>query len=181
MKTCPKCQRPDAKSISRSGSGHEILRCGKQACGHIFQFIPSAPKFSTPSQTTAPKKIRAKEADPTLGLFPVARARSADPVTSHEAAASITSEALRASQGAVLSLLRLRGPMTDSGIFAAYGVAAVAYETKLPSQSVSGMRTRRAELVQSGLVEFSGDFENLPSGRRSKVWRAVSLGTDPTI
>jgi len=94
-----------------------------------------------------------------------AHARRTDPQTSHEAARSV--ERIRERQQAVLDLLRRRGPMCDEEIARTYaGVAG------LPAQSPSGLRTRRAELVDMGLVEDSGERVTLASGRRSIRWQA---------
>jgi hypothetical protein len=105
-------------------------------------------------------------------LFPqygevMAHARATDPVTSHEAAASIGGDNIRASQQAILDLLR-RKPGTDNDIAYRYGA------WNEPQQSASGLRTRRSELVTKGLVEDSGERVVLPSGRKSIVWRAVT-------
>lgn len=98
-----------------------------------------------------------------------AHARRADPATSHAAAASLTPDRLRASQAEVLNLLRQGGPMCDQAIDA----AALVWHTK---QSTSGLRTRRRELVDAGLVEDSGLRDTLPSGRKSVVWRLTPKG-----
>jgi hypothetical protein len=94
-----------------------------------------------------------------------ARARATDPGTSWEAARSLSSERLRASQAAVLDLLRGLGPATDETI-------AEEYERRglEPYQSPSGLRTRRSELVRAGRVRDSGQLARLRSGRRSKLW-----------
>lgn len=102
----------------------------------------------------------------TDGAVPVAR--RTDPETSHEAAASQTSAHVRASQQAILTVLRALGPMTDESIFAALRASEDA-----PMMSPSGARTRRSELVGLGFVEDSDMKERLPSGRYSIVWRAV--------
>jgi hypothetical protein len=99
-----------------------------------------------------------------LSLFDVSpRARSTDPETSWEAARSITPHVLRENQAAVLNVLRLYGPLTDEGIAAYYG--------DRPKQSPSGLRTRRHELQELGLVEDSGERARLRSGRQAIVWR----------
>jgi len=89
------------------------------------------------------------------------RARSTDPLTSHEAAASV--RRIRESQQAILDVIVAAGPITDEAIFARLTV-------KL---SPSGARTRRAELVERGLVVDSGETAILPSGRRSIKWRSI--------
>lgn len=92
---------------------------------------------------------------------PYAVARNTDPETSHQAAASVSH--IRDSQALVLSLLREQGPMTDDRIYQFHRITKV--------MSPSGARTRRAELVDRGLVEAVGT-ETLPSGRRATRWAA---------
>ena len=99
-----------------------------------------------------------------------AHARRTDPETSHAAAASPTPGTLRPRQAEVLNILR-QGPMHDQRIAA----TALAWHSK---QSPSGLRTRRAELVATGLVEDSGRREILPSGRGSVVWQLTPKGRD---
>lgn len=89
-------------------------------------------------------------------------ARRTDPSTSHEAAESV--ENLTATQKYVLEAL-VR-PRTDLELVEAYGYLKLA-----PRASESGIRSRRAELVRSGLVVDSGERKKLPSGRRAIVWR----------
>lgn len=105
---------------------------------------------------------------PPGGLAGEAHARSTDPGTSHEAARSIDGESLRISQRAVLDLLRTRGPMPDHDLVELYD-RTVPY----PQQSHSGIRTRRRELVDAGLVVDTGERVRLPSGRRAIVWAVV--------
>jgi len=95
-------------------------------------------------------------------MEPVAHARRTDPETSHEAAASVTN--LTSKQAAVLEILRNGGPMCDEQIFDALWDSGF-------KMSPSGARTRRSELVDRGLVEFSGDYLTLKTGRRSRVWQ----------
>jgi hypothetical protein len=94
-----------------------------------------------------------------------AHARATDPQTSHDAAASIPSDKIRASQQAVLSVLRVHGPMDDTGIIEICMLAQ-------PSQSPSGIRTRRSELVAKGLIADSGERRTLASGRKAIIWTA---------
>lgn len=96
----------------------------------------------------------------TLPLFPHAHARRSDPPTSHEAAASLTPEALQDSQKAVLEMLERYGPRTDTDL-----VALVR------DYSSSRVRTARAELVTLGRVADSGQRIVLMSGRKSIVWK----------
>jgi len=90
-------------------------------------------------------------------------ARATDPLTSHEAAASVGD--VRESQRMVLMMLNAVGPGTDEALVEHAG--KVGYPI-----SPSGLRTRRSELVRLGLVEDSGERERLASGRRAIVWRA---------
>ena len=100
-----------------------------------------------------------------------AHARSTDPVTSHEAAASLESDAIRASQQAVYECFRHYGPMYDEEFIQKYGWAARTHGW--PEQSPSGLRTRRSELVtRHRKLEDSGR-RVLPPGktRRTIVWQ----------
>lgn len=88
-----------------------------------------------------------------------ARARRGDPETSHAAAAGVKD--LRLSQSRVRWVLRYVGPLTDEGIW--------PHVSNWMSQS--GARTRRAELVDLGLVEDSGVRNKTHCGRKSIVWQ----------
>ena len=102
-----------------------------------------------------------------------AATRRSDPWTSHEAAQSISWEALRKSEQSVLWVLRVYGKkgLTDPQLIDLYEKARIA--DGLAQQSESGIRSRRAELVKKGLVEERG-HARLPSGRRAIIWRATS-------
>lgn len=98
---------------------------------------------------------------------PTPAARWTDPSTSHEAAESITMDALRESQRHVLNALdALGGSGTDDDIYNALCRRNVIL-------SPSGARTRRSELVAMGLVRDSGDKHVLDSGRRAIIWEVV--------
>jgi hypothetical protein len=111
--------------------------------------------------------------EPTPSLFdvprePAARARRADPSTSHDAARVATDRA-RESQRDVYRLLRRFGPLTDEQLVEAAAQAGV-------QQSPSGLRTRRAELVDAGWVVDTGERRELPGRSRKTVaivWRHV--------
>lgn len=92
-------------------------------------------------------------------------ARNTDPFTSHEAAASVVG--LRPKQLAVLDCLKLYGPTNDPQLLTLYRTHAEAHGW--PEQSDSGLRTRRSELVEKGLI-YPVDTSTLPSGRRALVW-----------
>lgn len=98
------------------------------------------------------------------GVVPpeVAHARTTDPETSHEAAETVD---VRTSQAEVLRLLEL-GPATDEEL------AGRAYR-KGVRMSPSGLRSRRAELVDKGLAEHTGEHKLTKAKRRTRVWRAV--------
>lgn len=106
--------------------------------------------------------------DQTSFLFDAPRARTSDPITSHEAAASIAPEDLRPRLAAVLNLLAAFGPMTDELLARHY-----RNYPNLPKQSPSGLRTRRSELVELGLVAASGEYDYTASGRRSIKWETT--------
>ena len=104
-----------------------------------------------------------------------ARARATDPSTSHAAAAKIVDLTNR--QAVVLSILRyqLDGEATDEELCEQYQSLATEYDVEsalgsLPPQSRSGIRTRRRELVDRGLVLDTGRKRTLPSGNKGIVW-----------
>ena len=79
-------------------------------------------------------------------------ARTLDPSTSHQAAASVTN--LTVTKRAILILLETA--MTDFDLVKQYQNHANA--GLVPMASESGIRSRRAELVADGFVEDSGAF-----------------------
>lgn len=103
---------------------------------------------------------------------PRAHARPTDPQTSQAAARSV--RALRDSQNAVLKLLRELGPMDDVLLIERYQEAVL--EGLRPNQSPSGIRSRRAELVEAGEVRDSGRKVRTEGGRNAIVWElAVAI------
>lgn len=97
----------------------------------------------------------------------IAHARLSDPETSHQAAASVGD--LRLSQAAILQFLSTFGPMTDERLVDTY--TAFWRQWDYPAQSPQGIRSRRAELVRLGLVEFTGEKALMSTGRMARVWR----------
>lgn len=93
------------------------------------------------------------------------KARKTDPQTSHDAAESV--ENVTATQQFVLRALRR--PRNDAQLIEAYR----SYKTA-PRASESGIRSRRAELVDAGYVRDSGKRVKMPSGRSSIVWEKAS-------
>lgn len=94
----------------------------------------------------------------------MARARTTDPQTSHDAAGSVQNE--NTIRYWVLKLLDR--PRTDVELVEVYGNMKYA-----PRASESGIRSRRAELVADGLVEATDKRVKLPSGRNAIVWKRV--------
>ncbi|OYN81878.1 hypothetical protein CG716_04995 [Mycolicibacterium sphagni] len=103
----------------------------------------------------------------------MARARAL-PETSRAAFASVTRKGLRDSQLRVLRTLgNLRNGGTDVDIARAYHDSGLA---DLFPQTPSGLRTRRRELADAGLVVDSGKRKRLHTGRNAIVWSKVRNG-----
>lgn len=97
-------------------------------------------------------------------------ARTTDPQTSHDAAASVNQTE---NQRAVYRVLRAHGPATDVELVKAYRAALVRGE--VPKQSDSGIRSRRSELVEKlGVVCDTGRRQKLESGRMANVWEVCN-------
>jgi hypothetical protein len=94
-----------------------------------------------------------------------ARARREDPETSHAAAESV---AVRENQVYVYLTLSRLGPSTDEWLVYCYP----QYQARHP-QSPSGIRTRRKELCDKGLVEATGEKIRGKTGRLMQVWRVT--------
>ena len=96
-----------------------------------------------------------------------AHARWSDPETSHEAASSVE---VTSGQTTVLRLMRsIIAPVTDEQL------VRHIVQRGIPL-SPSGARSRRAELVEKGLVAWNGTFQLLDSGRRARVWYVTVKG-----
>jgi hypothetical protein len=101
-----------------------------------------------------------------------ARARDTDPVTSHEAAESVSQASMTRTRERILLILQTRRSLSDLGIWDAW--QRKWWQEAGQSQiSPSGLRTRRSELVRLGLIRDSGQYEILPSGRRAILWELV--------
>jgi hypothetical protein len=98
-----------------------------------------------------------------------AHARTSHPVTSHEAARSVTR--LPDRQRAVLRVLKLFGPLHNDGLIEQY--RKEKERMMLPVQTDQSIRSRRSELTDLGLVIDTGHKAILESGRRAIVWRTV--------
>lgn len=97
-------------------------------------------------------------------------ARTTDPETSHQAAASLDPVKMRAQHEYVLKLLRKPG--TDFDIACRWIEDHKNYASQ--NYSPSGLRTRRKELVDMGKVRDSGKRVVLEAtGRKAIVWERV--------
>lgn len=97
-----------------------------------------------------------------------AHARHTDPATSHQAAASVADDLTKVKK-TILALLQ--SPHTDEQLVAVYTVIT---DNKLaPTQSPSGIRTRRNELYRAGLIEAIG-YGKTKSNRTSIVWKTIN-------
>jgi hypothetical protein len=99
------------------------------------------------------------------------RARSTDPPTSHAAAAS--ARQTTATKQAILALFDEFGPMDDVTLVDRYLERLDAHAA--PPAQPSGIRTRRCELVEDGLLLDTGRRVTLQStGRKAIVWALVN-------
>lgn len=100
----------------------------------------------------------------------VAKARNTDPQTSHMAAESISADHLSETQAAIMVILR-QAPMCDEKLVEQFRV----WEQlgRFPKASDQSVRSRRAELVRMGMVEYAGFDERMSTGRFGRVWRVV--------
>jgi hypothetical protein len=94
-------------------------------------------------------------------------ARRFDPVTSHLAAASITSNQEVNVKTVILKLLSLSA-MTDPELCDAY--RNLVYINQAPKASDQHIRTMRNELHKLGLLHVVGTAKT-ESGRLARVWR----------
>ena len=92
------------------------------------------------------------------------RARTSDPETSHHAAGTVTQLAVTRTQNLILEALRGHGPLTDEEL--CFRLA----DAQAEAVSVSGVRTRRSELVTAGHVVDTGRRKPTRTGRTAIVW-----------
>lgn len=118
------------------------------------------PRLGTTTERSRPEA--AAESSASAG----ARARRTDPPTSHAAAQSVGD--LRASQIAVLLCFRTFGAMHDELLQARY--------EQQPPQSVSGLRTRRRELFDRGLLRATGETAKTVCNRATAIWELTDQG-----
>lgn len=99
----------------------------------------------------------------------VGLARRTDPVTSHEAAESLSDEALVGAQREVVDILTINGGLADVDIASVHEFRHARGITEL-NLSEQRLRTARAELVRAGRVVATGREVLTPRGRRAVVW-----------
>ena len=100
-----------------------------------------------------------------------ARARNTDPITSHEAAATITTPELHTRMEMVEQLLKA-WPMADEELVSLFESAANAGLCKMASPQ--GVRSARANLVKAGKVEaIEGVYRKTAMGNNAHVWKWV--------
>ena len=100
-----------------------------------------------------------------------ARVRQSDPITSHEAA---DSNDVKASQRYVLETLQVFGPLADHELVEFYEAEKHLIADLFGTFSPSRLRTARKELVEAGLVEFTGKHTMTDHGCRAQVWAVAS-------
>ena len=104
---------------------------------------------------------------PIKDMHPSAKAkvRRYDPGTSFSAALSQTPEKSRGLYMAIRQILA-RKPMTDEELLA-------LFQSRSKSVTPSGVRSRRAELVDAGWLRDSGEKRPTAAGNTSIVWEAT--------
>jgi hypothetical protein len=160
---CPKCDKP----MPRNYCWDQCRVIGECPLGFMARDIEEGNGQGIVIMT--PEEYVERTPERRAARAEIAHARTTDPITSHEAAASIKSEELRRSQQAVLAMFHSFGPMHDQLLVERYGYTTSS--RGLPVQSESGLRTRRRELVDQGMLEDSGRKIVLDSGRKSIVWK----------
>lgn len=99
-------------------------------------------------------------------------ARLTDPSTSHAAAASVTKVTF--TQRLIYANLMLRSMTDQQLVEKLHAQRGHTFDgEQVPFISESGIRSRRAELVDSGLVKDSGLRVVLASGRKAIVWQVA--------
>lgn len=105
--------------------------------------------------------------------FPIdehAHARSGDPSTSHEAAASVVK--ITEKQQKVLVLFLSHGPMHDEQLIPLYHDWARQEPDACPQQADSGIRSRRSELYRKGFLVKTGRKARTRANRRADIYEA---------
>lgn len=117
----------------------------------------------------------------------VPHARTTDPETSHEAAASVTTVTISATREHILRYLNYYRSQdylqTDwEGMTVADRCIDEAIAEYLESQDVkssrSGVSTRRLELERAGYIEFANEYGTTKGGRQAQAWRITDKGME---
>jgi hypothetical protein len=152
--TCPTCGH----------AAHERGRCtgGLRACPCEFASVLATVELEPALAHALAGSV--EDGRPRRPPTKRARARGGDPQTSHQAAAAFTVSQLRASQYEIYRLFSLFGPCHDEALVERARQHGV-------QQKESGIRTRRHELVERGLLKDSGQTVVLSDSKReSIVW-----------
>lgn len=99
-------------------------------------------------------------------------ARMSDPITSWLAAESVTN--VQVLQKEIARLLAVGWPLSDEDIFDILEQRRID-DDSLPQISPSGVRTRRAELVDMGYVQAHDMRGMTRAGRQCALWVATPL------
>ena len=105
-----------------------------------------------------------------------AHARTTDPSTSHQAAASLTPLTLTGNRLAVLRLMSKCIVVHDEELVREYQKRSRDHARRYPRQSPSGIRTRRHELTCVGYVQRCG--VTMVRGRQHLRWQITLAGRD---
>ena len=97
-------------------------------------------------------------------------ARRTDRSTSHAAARSVRNQT--ATHARLVEVMERYGPATDEEIAAYYGNLAQLFDW--PPVSPSGLRSRRAELVDLGTIVDTGEKGRTTSGRSCTIWELAA-------
>lgn len=103
-------------------------------------------------------------------IIPAPRARRTDRSTSHAAARSVRNQT--ATHARLVEVMERYGPATDEEIAAYYGNLAQLFDW--PPVSPSGLRSRRAELVDLGTIVDTGEKGRTTSGRSCTIWELAA-------
>lgn len=143
---------------------HEVVRWKNEDYVRVDPLMDHLPKSERERMKELANRTSEHSRERARSHPPETRVRRTDPETSQEAAHTLGD--LLESQNEVLALLRELGPATDE-VF-------VEFAQQRCQQTPSGLRTRRRELVDHELVEWTGEWRQTRSGKRARVWAVVA-------